>query len=277
MIELVIKLKNKSKKIRFVLCIIAIVCFSIVIVYSGYKIIKWKIDNKETQKQITEFKETPIVEDTTGEEVNPPKKSSKDNDYWNYIKIPLMDVSFGDLLQKNKDTVAWINVNGTNINYPVVQTKNNKYYLNHSFDKQYNAAGWVFADYRNNLNDFDKNTIIYAHGRQDKTMFGSLKGIIKSSWYKDTDNYIVQLSTPNKNTMWQVFSIYKIPTESYYITTKFSNDNEFLKFVDTLQKRSVFDFKATVDENDKILTLSTCYTHTVKVVLHAKLIKTSAR
>ena len=49
------------------------------------------------------------------------------------------------------------------INYPFVQTSDNDYYLNHSFNKKYNDAGWVFMDYRNNASNFDKNTILYAH------------------------------------------------------------------------------------------------------------------
>ena len=117
----------------------------------------------------------------------------------------------------NKDIVGWIQVNGTNINYPFVQTKDNDYYLNHSFNKDYNQAGWVFLDYRNNVNSFDKNTIIYAHSRLDKTMFGSLKNLLKSNWYENKNNHIIKLSTKNQNTLWQVFSVYHVPTTSDYL------------------------------------------------------------
>lgn len=87
----------------------------------------------------------------------------------------LINVDFNELKKFNSNTKGWIQVNGTNINYPFVQAKDNKFYLTHSFDKSYNSAGWVFLDYRNNINELSKNTIIYAHGRLDTTMFGSLK------------------------------------------------------------------------------------------------------
>ncbi len=115
----------------------------------------------------------------------------------------LIDVDFSKLKEKNSDTIAWIKVNGTNINYPIVKTTDNDYYLNHSFDKTYNDAGWIFMDYRNTLNN-DKNTIIYGHGRLDKTMFGTLRNILKSSWLNNTNNYVIKMSNDKENTLWQV-------------------------------------------------------------------------
>ena len=70
------------------------------------------------------------------------------------------------LLKENQETVSWITVNGTNINYPVVQHSDNEYYLNHSFDGSENSAGWIFLDYRNNIENTEKNTIIYGHSRE---------------------------------------------------------------------------------------------------------------
>ena len=114
----------------------------------------------------------------------------------------LLDVDFTELEKINKDVKGWIQVNGTNINYPFVQTSNNDYYLTHSFNRDYNSAGWIFMDYRNNINNLDKNTILYGHSRLDKTMFGSQKNLLKSDWYKDKNNHIIKLSTNNTNTLW---------------------------------------------------------------------------
>ncbi len=215
--------------------------------------------------------------------VNPPKEEEKEeeqepNDYWDYMKIPLMSVNFNELLRKNKDTVGWLKLEGTNINYPVVQTDNNDYYLNHAFNGYKNYAGWVFMDYRNNAVDFDKNTIIYGHGRIDGTMFGSLKNIVKNNWYENTDNYVLKFSTPTENTLWQVFSVYTIEKESYYITTEFKTDDEYLEFINTLSNRSIYKFNATLNKDDKIITLSTCFQDNKhRVVLHAKMIKKEIR
>lgn len=262
-----------KKWIRVTLLIIFIILF----IFSSLKILMWKKDGENTkkieEKLINDVKpKERKAKDENVEIINPPE--DKNNDYWNYIKMDMINANFSELKKKNSDTVGWIKVNGTNINYPVVQTTNNDYYLNHSYDKSVNKAGWVFADYRNNFNNFDKNTIIYAHGRVDTTMFGSLKNILKSSWYNDKNNYIIKFSTEKENTLWQVFSIYEIKAESYYITTNFSSNSEFLEFEQTLKQRSKVDFSAELSEKDKILTLSTCKdSKGNRVVMHAKLIK----
>ena len=190
----------------------------------------------------------------------------------------LLEVDFNKLLQKNSDTVGWIEVKGTNINYPIVQTTDNNYYLHHAFDKSKNDAGWVYMDYRNDPVNFDQNTIIYAHSRYNGTMFGSLKNILNSSWYNNKNNYIIRLSTPTENTIWQVFSVYTIEKESYYITTNFSTTESYDEFLKTMKKRSNVNFTATPNTNDKILTLSTCKDNFgSRVVMQAKLIKREVR
>ena len=90
-------------------------------------------------------------------------------------------------------------------------------------------------------------------------------------------NYIVKISTETENTLWQVFSVYHIPTTSDYIQTEFNSDQEFLRFANMLKDRSSYNFDTNISEIDKILTLSTCYSKTDKVVMHAKLIKRETR
>lgn len=274
--------KKKRKKKKNTTWIFVILCsiFISIIVFCLIKIFIWGKDNKDTSKVINDINNavnvtlrddddnTELVNDTNEEETS---------DYWYYIKFPLIDVDITELKEKNSDTVGWINVNNTNINYPFVQTKDNSYYLNHSFDKKYNEAGWVFLDYRNNNDLNNKNTILYAHSRLDKTMFGSLSKVLKSSWYNNKDNHIIRLSTDTENTLWQIFSVYKIPEESYYITTNFNSNEEYTKFLNTIKQRSIHNFNTNLDTNDKILTLSTCYSDTERTVVHAKLIKRSPK
>lgn len=269
----VIKIKWKNIIILFMLLL------SITgLIISTINIIRWKIDSNKTNDQINNLDDSLIKEiddNENTEMINPPQDSS--NPYWDYIKMSLINVDFNELKNTNKDVSGWIQVNGTNINYPFVKTNNNDYYLTHSFDKTYNKAGWVFMDYRNNTDDLDKNTIIYAHGRTDTTMFGSLKNIVKSNWYNDSDNYIIKLSTETENTLWQVFSVYHIKTTNDYVQVKFSNDEEYQTFFNKLKNRSIYNFNVELDSKDKILTLSTCYNKTEKVVMHAKLIKKFTR
>ena len=221
--------------------------------------------------------DTEILVDEPEPETND-EYSNKKSMYWKYLNTPLSSVDFTELVKQNSDTVGWLIVNNTNVNYPVVQTTNNDYYLKHAFDKSSNSAGWVYADFRDDFNELSKNTVIYAHGRKDKVMFGSLTNTLKSSWYKNTDNQIIQFSTLKYNTMWQIISIYKIQAESYYITTDFSSDESFMTFADTMLARSIYDFGVEVNEDDKLLTLSTCYNDNgIRLVVQAKLVKIQER
>lgn len=248
--------------------------------FSIYNVIKWKIDNNNINKQVNNIYDKVKVNeinDNYKTKIIGDKTILKSNPYWDFIKIKLIDVNLSELKLINNSTVGWIKVNGTNINYPFVQNSNNKYYLTHSFDKSYNQAGWVFLDYRNNINNLEKNTIIYAHGRLDKTMFGSLKNILTSGWLDTSNNYVIKLSTESENTLWQVFSVYHIPTTSDYLQTEFSSDESFNTFTKMLIDRSAYNFNTSVSSTDKIITLSTCYNNTDKVVLHAKLIKQESK
>ena len=238
-------------------------------------------DIRHPEKQIEEITDIINIEEVEENEnteiIEQKEEPPKENPYWDYIKMNMINVNFNELKQKNPDTKGWIQVNGTNINYPFVQTNDNKFYLNHTYNKTYNSAGWVFLDYRNNINELSKNTIIYAHGRLDTTMFGSLKNILSSGWLNNTNNYVVKLSTETENTLWQVFSVYHIPTTSDYIKVYFSSNEEFTKWSKMLLDRSAHNFNTTINENDKVLTLSTCFNDKEKIVLHAKLIKKETR
>ena len=276
-------MKKKRLKVKWknlVLFLIIIICITTLIL-STKDIIKWMIDSNKTEKQIEEITEIVEVEEVEENEnteiIEQKEEPPKENPYWDYIKMNMINVNFNELKQKNPDTKGWIQVNGTNINYPFVQTNDNKFYLNHTFNKSYNSAGWVFLDYRNNINELSKNTIIYAHGRLDTTMFGSLKNILSSGWLNNTNNYVVKLSTETENTLWQVFSVYHIPTTSDYIKVHFSSNEEFTKWAKMLLDRSAHNFNTSINENDQVLTLSTCYNDKEKVVLHAKLIKKETR
>lgn len=267
------KLRRKRMRLKPVPFAILILICSSIFIFSLYTLVTWQLDNnkiKNLHSEIDDISNGEFIKDK-GDAFNPP--DDKDSDYWYYIDLPFYNVDFDELLKKNKDTVAFIHMENNNINYPVVQSKDNSYYLTHAFDKSYNEAGWVFLDYRNNMDNLSKNTIIYAHGLVNNQMFGSLRKILKSSWYNNKNNHIIKLSTPTSNQLWQVFSTYTIEPEDYYITTSFSSDEEFQEFINTIKSRSVYDYGTKINTNDNILTLSSCYSDTKRMVLHAKLIK----
>ena len=271
-------MKKRKIKIKWknIILILIIITSTITLLISIFNIIKWKIDSNKTNYEITNIQENINVEeiqDTENTEIiEPVIEVPKENPYWDYINMNMINVDFSDLKRTNPDVVGWLKVNGTNINYPFVQSSNNDYYLTHSFNKSYNGGGWVFLDYRNNGTN-NKNTIIYAHGRSDKTMFGTLKNVLNNGWLNNTNNYVIKISTETENSLWQVFSVYRIPTTSDYLQTNFNDDIEYQNFLDMIKDRSDHNFDTNVASTDNILTLSTCYNNSDKMVVHAKLIK----
>ena len=248
--------KNKRYK-KVILNIIIYMILIFVLIYSGIKIFKWYKDKTNNNKIAEQIKSTVIVED-----------KNEDENKEEYT------VDFNKLKEQNNETVAWIKVNNTSVEYPVVRATNNSFYLNHSFDKSKNSAGWIFADYKNKFDNTDKNIVIYGHNMRDDSMFGSLKNILNSDWYNNEENTNIALYTENEKYIYKVFSIYKIESEDYYIKTEFSNDNEFEKFIKTLKKRSIKNFNIDISKEDSILTLSTCANNNkYRVVLHSKKIK----
>ena len=181
---------------------------------------------------------------------------------------------FDTLKKINQDIVGYIEVKNTNVNYPIVKSNDNSYYLNHFYDKEKNNVGSIFLDYRNDLENLSRNNIIYGHGRLDKSMFGSLNNLLEKDWLSNKDNYYITVTTPNKIMTFKIFSVYTIDKESYYIKTYFSSNKYFKDFLETIMKRSIYNFGTDVNTTDKILTLSTCKNDFGKrIVVHAKLLK----
>ena len=190
------------------------------------------------------------------------------------FKEKIAEYDFDKLKEINTDIVGFIEVDNTNISYPVVKSSDNSYYLNHSYKKEKNNIGSIFLDYRNDLDNLSKNNIIYGHGRLDNTMFGSLNNLLDSSNLDSKESYYITLSTPNSIMTFKIFSVYTIPKEGYYIKTYFSSNKYFKEFLETIMKRSIYNFNTDVNTNDKILTLSTCKDNFGKrIVVHAKLLK----
>ena len=182
--------------------------------------------------------------------------------------------NLASLLTVNEDVVGELIVNNTNVNYPVVQAEDNDYYLDHNINKENNANGWIYLDYRNNSMNLDKNNIIYGHNMYySGVMFGTLYKTANSSWYTNPDNQIITYNTLYENMSFKIFSIYRVPKTNDYLKVFFENDNDFLSFIDMITARSIYNFNVPVNADDKIITLSTCSNNgTKRLVIHAVLI-----
>lgn len=199
--------------------------------------------------------------------------SKESNQYRKYSKLDINSISISKLKKINNDVVTWIMVDGTGINYPVVKGSDNSFYLTHDINKDKKLSGWIYMDYRNSDELDDDNTIIYGHNLVNKTAFGSLTNLFEKSWFNNSNHYIVLLKD-NKKYVYEVFSIYTIKPETYYLQNNFSSKDSYNEFINTIKGRSKYDFKVNVDNSDKILTLSTCTEDNKdRRVVHAKKIK----
>lgn len=242
----------------------------ILIIFSLYKIIEKK-DNESIEDINTKINETinNNEQDTSIESVEANESIEEEyisSYYQNYSK------SYNELLNLNNDTIGWLTVNNTKINYPVVQTVDNEYYLNHAYDKSKNIAGWLYVDYRNDMDIINENTIIYGYsGLISGVMFSTLESVLNSTWNNNESNLNINFSIKGKDITWKIFSIYTIKETNDYLYTSFNTKKSFDEFIDKITNRSIKKFDIEVTSEDKILTLSTCYKdNKSRLVVHAK-------
>lgn len=259
-------IKNGVKAIYLIISLLLI----FVIIFNLYIFTCRTIDKNNLENEINEINEMISESEVKDNDSDKPMKPT--TDYWNYLKISPESVNLENLRDINKDTVGFLSISGTNINYPIVQSGDNKFYLNHSFKKEYNSCGWIFMDHRNNPSNFDKNTVIYGHSNLDKTMFGSLSDFMHSDWLNNSDNGKITLINESGITHWRAVSVYTIPAESYYIRTKFNSQDDFKSWLDVILRRSIYNFNYKYSNEDKIMTFSTCYKNEgdIRLVVHAK-------
>jgi len=233
-------------------------------------IIEEEEKSDETPNQYEDETSTEQPENTTTEQQQQPQQAT--------INTNFINVNLNYYLQKNSETVAWLQVNGTKVNYPVVQHKDNDYYLEHDFYQRKTTNGWIFADYRNNFENFNNNTIIYGHNLINDSMFGTIPHLLNKNWFNNPNNHYIKLSTKNTNTIWQIFSVYKIEPTTDYLQTKFNSTASYQEFLNKLKNRSSYNFNLNLNYTDKIITLSTCDDiGTKRVAIHAKLIKIESK
>ena len=223
-----------------------------------------KISNIPEEEPTPEIKDNNQNENKTPEEPSIPNDDTTPKDNRNPIIVALKEL--------NDETVGWLNVPGTNIDYPVVKAKDNAYYLRHNFKKEKDYNGWVFMNYLNSAEMLDKNTIIFAHNRYySNIMFGTLNKVGKKSWYQNIKNNLITYSDINKEMKWEVFAAYTVPVTDDYLETNFSTDEDFNKFIKMIRSRSVISSDLEIKSTDKILTLSTCADINTRFVVHAVL------
>lgn len=250
--------KEKARKIILDIAIIVFIVTAIILIKVAVVdplINKMKYDElRNLVKDDIEIA-TEITTDAEGNEVVRKIKTSKD---WDKLK------------GINDEVIAWVSIDGTNIDYPVLQHKGDtvdyQYYLYKDIYKEYSGYGSIFADFRSNKGVDSKNIILHGHHMKDGSMFENLMGYGK--YTADMDYYkehpTIDLDTPDGEATYKIISVFKTSTldahgEFFdYLTGSFASDAEFMNYVYLVRERSLIDTGVTCNEDDQLLTLSTC-------------------
>lgn len=188
-------------------------------------------------------------------------------------KPVVMQESFIDLYEQNSDVVAWLNVPGTIIDYPVVQTDNNTDYIKHDFYGEYSEAGTLFLDYHCDITNMYKaaHQIVYGHNMLNGTMLQALTKYADEAFFEQ--NRYINLNTLYGNYTFEVFAAYETPISFYYFETNFASREAWRDFIEVFVDKSVHKRDITLTEDDVVLTLSTCTNQhdNMRFVVHARL------
>lgn len=172
-----------------------------------------------------------------------------------------------ELLRLNPDTVGWISIQNTKVDYPVVQSEDNDYYLDTGFDHKPNRAGAVFMDYRNvfgfDVAEQSDNIVIYGHNMANNTMFGSLRRYRQDLSYYETSQFI-ELSSNYDTSTYVIFGLVITDGSAsaqwrYWDMEEFADEQAFNDYVSTVRQKNMTDIDVDVQYGDQLLTLSTCY------------------
>lgn len=242
-----------------------------VFLYSAFVLVQYLYTYYEASKSLKETQaiyETALENATETDTLEGPSKSELLSDY-------TMRPQFVDLHAVNEQIVGWISVDGTKLNNPILQSKDNEFYLNRNFKDEYSRAGSVFMDYRNDVTDMSRNTVIYGHSMKNGTMFGSLKDYMEQDYANE--HSVIYFDTLYEGYDVEVFAAYETTIDFYYIETKFKTDEDFMHYIDEVQSRSVIKMPTDILPSDQIITLSTCNnsmnSKDKRFVVHGKLVK----
>lgn len=224
-----------KEKLRIILILIFLGIF----IFSTYQVINYVIEANKNKSENNKLVEKAITIVEEGEQIDDER-------------VAPFSVDFNALQEENKDIVGWIYSKDTPINYPVLQSDNNDYYLRRLITGEYNTAGSLFMDYKNKSNLEDNKTIIYGHNMKNATMFGTLPKYRNQEYFDQHKN--MYYFTAEATYLVKIFSAFTVSTESnIYTDAKFTQNS-----INEIIKISNITSNVEVSESDKIMILSTC-------------------
>ncbi len=245
-----------SEKMRRTLIGILTVVFCVAAVFFGKSLWEYHEGNKIYESALEFVEEGDLtteesVEEVTEEEPKKPYVAPIPS-----VKRTHTNINFKDLQAVNEDVFGWIQIFGTQVDYPIVDADDTKYYLKHGYDHRRTAYGSIFLEPRNSSKMNEKHVIIYGHNMINHSMFGSLINYKKQA-YANNYNQIT-ICMPGQDLTYQIFSAYTAAIDSPTYRLQFSKEGSFDEMINHMKKNSMISSNITPKEGDQILTLSTC-------------------
>ncbi len=249
-------MKNKEKIKKSIY--IALIILNVLLI--SY-ISKYYYDIYNSQKENTILNEISINENEVLEDNN-----DNENEISN-VKTEKM-LKLEELQKVNSDIVGWIEIENTKINYPVLQGKDNDFYLNHNYKKAYSINGSIFLDKDYSWSLPGSNLLIYGHNSNNKTMFQDLLKYADISFYKK--HPIIKFTTNSEDANYEIIAVFRsrvyYKSEEnvfrYYYFINGETEDEYNEFVQNAKKASLYDTGKTAKYGEQLITLSTCSYHT---------------
>lgn len=206
--------------------------------------------------------ETTFIETETETETTSAETTSAETD--SLSETPETGIiDFATLQKINPEIYAWIEIPGTVISYPVLQSaEDNTFYMNHSSDGSYYIGGAIFTENYNSKDFTDRNTVIYGHYMKNGTFFTGLHNFIDADFF--TEHRYVYIYTPEKTLCYKIFAVYPYDTRHLLLSFNYANPYIFDKVFESVFKIRDMNARISDDvtldsENDLVLTLSTCF------------------
>ena len=175
----------------------------------------------------------------------------------------------------NDDIVGYLKIEGTSIDYLVVQAEDNEFYLDRNIHKERCNAGWVFLDYENDTSRDDLHTIIYAHNMREDIMFHSIRYYTSKDFFEN--HRFIIFNTDYADQTWEIFSFHQTfyGPDFNFIQMYFPTHDHFVRLLMQMKSRSMYDTGVDVSPSDRVLTLVTCVGAEItaeRYVVHARLL-----
>lgn len=154
----------------------------------------------------------------------------------------------------NSQYKFWINIPNTVIDYPVVQSEDNTFYLENNFYREKDISGAIFIDYNNDIID-DKNLILYGHNMRNGSMFADINKFKEKNFF---DNGKIKIIKEGKEYFYEVFSIFIENSSNVNLKSNFINDDDFYEYIDILKNKSLYKKESIESNISNIITLYTC-------------------